>query len=93
MLALPAELVPLARVVALVSQCSLGEKPRDGAGWGTFLSHVAASRGAEGIGVTLSRTQEAHANRRFAELGVEHQARAILADYRDLPADKFDRIV
>jgi cyclopropane fatty-acyl-phospholipid synthase-like methyltransferase len=64
-----------------------------GAGWGAFLSHVAASRGAEGLGVTLSRSQEAHANRRFAELGVEHQARVLLADYRDLPAEKFDRIV
>ncbi|HKO90084.1 MAG TPA: class I SAM-dependent methyltransferase [Polyangiaceae bacterium] len=64
-----------------------------GCGWGAFLSHVAASRGAEGIGATLSRTQEAHANRRFAELGVEHQARAMVADYRDLPAEKFDRVV
>ncbi|HVZ33477.1 MAG TPA: cyclopropane-fatty-acyl-phospholipid synthase family protein, partial [Polyangiaceae bacterium] len=64
-----------------------------GCGWGSFLAHVAASRGAECVGATLSRTQEAYANRRFAELGVEHQARAILADYRDLPAEKFDRIV
>ena len=64
-----------------------------GAGWGAFLSHVAASRGAEGVGVTLSRSQEAYANRRFAELGVEHQASAVLADYRDLPAEKFDRVV
>jgi cyclopropane fatty-acyl-phospholipid synthase-like methyltransferase len=64
-----------------------------GAGWGAFLSHVAASRGAEGVGVTLSRSQEAHANRRFTELGVEHQARTLLADYRDLPAEKFDRVV
>ena len=64
-----------------------------GAGWGSFLSHVAASRGAEGLGATLSRTQEAHANRRFSELGVEHQARVILGDYRDLPAEKFDRVV
>ena len=64
-----------------------------GCGWGSFLSHVAASRGAEGVGATLSRTQEAHANRRFAELGVEHQAHAIVADYRDLPAEKFDRVV
>jgi cyclopropane fatty-acyl-phospholipid synthase-like methyltransferase len=64
-----------------------------GCGWGAFLGHVAASRGAEGVGTTLSRAQEAHANRRFAELGVEQQAKAILADYRDLPAEKFDRVV
>jgi sphingolipid C9-methyltransferase len=64
-----------------------------GCGWGAFLAHVAASRGAEGVGTTLSRAQELQANRRFAELGVEQQARAILVDYRDLPAEKFDRIV
>ena len=64
-----------------------------GCGWGAFLAHVAASRGAEGIGATLSRRQEAFANRRFAELGVEHQVKAIVADYRDLPSEKFDRIV
>lgn len=64
-----------------------------GCGWGNFLAHVAASRGAEGVGVTLSRAQEAYANRRFTELGVEHQARAVLADYRDLPSERFDRVV
>jgi cyclopropane fatty-acyl-phospholipid synthase-like methyltransferase len=64
-----------------------------GCGWGGFLAHVAACRGAEGVGTTLSRVQEAHANRRFAELGVEQQARAIVADYRDLPDEKFDRVV
>jgi sphingolipid C9-methyltransferase len=64
-----------------------------GCGWGAFLGHVAASRGAEGIGTTLSRTQEMHANRRFAELGVERQARAVLLDYRDLGPGVYDRIV
>jgi len=64
-----------------------------GCGWGAFLGHVAASRGAEGFGTTLSRAQELHANRRFAELGVERQARAAMVDYRDLPPGSYDRIV
>lgn len=64
-----------------------------GCGWGAFLGHVAASRGAEGLGTTLSRAQELHANRRFAELGVERQARAVLLDYRDLGPGVYDRIV
>ena len=64
-----------------------------GCGWGAFLGHVAATRGAEGVGTTLSRAQEIHANRRFVELGVERQARAVLLDYRDLPAGAYDRIV
>jgi cyclopropane fatty-acyl-phospholipid synthase-like methyltransferase len=64
-----------------------------GCGWGAFVSHVVASRGAECVGTTLSRAQEIQANRRFAELGIERQARALLLDYRDLPAGTFDRIV
>jgi cyclopropane fatty-acyl-phospholipid synthase-like methyltransferase len=64
-----------------------------GCGWGAFLGHVAASRGAEGVGTTLSRAQELHANRRFTELGVERQARAVLLDYRDLGPGVYDRIV
>jgi cyclopropane fatty-acyl-phospholipid synthase-like methyltransferase len=64
-----------------------------GCGWGAFLGHVAAARGAEGMGTTLSRAQEMHANRRFAELGVERQARAVLLDYRDLAPGVYDRIV
>jgi sphingolipid C9-methyltransferase len=64
-----------------------------GCGWGAFLGHVAASRGAEGFGTTLSRAQELHANRRFVELGVERQVRAALLDYRDLQPGTYDRIV
>jgi cyclopropane fatty-acyl-phospholipid synthase-like methyltransferase len=64
-----------------------------GCGWGTFVSHVVATRGAECVGTTLSRAQEIHANRRFAELGIERQARALLLDYRDLPPGTYDRIV
>jgi sphingolipid C9-methyltransferase len=64
-----------------------------GCGWGTFVSHVVATRGAECVGTTLSRAQEIHANRRFAELGIERQARTLLLDYRDLPSGNFDRIV
>jgi len=64
-----------------------------GSGWGSFLAHVAASRGAECVGTTLSRAQEIQANRRFAELGIERQARSMLLDYRDLPAGTYDRIV
>jgi cyclopropane fatty-acyl-phospholipid synthase-like methyltransferase len=64
-----------------------------GCGWGSFLAHVAASRGAECVGTTLSRAQEIHANRRFAELGIERQARTLLLDYRDLQPGTYDRIV
>jgi sphingolipid C9-methyltransferase len=64
-----------------------------GCGWGAFATHVAGSRGADYVGTTLSRAQEIHSNRRFAEHGIERQARTILLDYRDLPPGTFDRIV
>lgn len=64
-----------------------------GCGWGAFATHVAGSRGADYVGTTLSRAQEIQSNRRFAEHGIERQARTILLDYRDLPPGTFDRIV
>jgi cyclopropane fatty-acyl-phospholipid synthase-like methyltransferase len=64
-----------------------------GCGWGAFVAHVAASRGADCVGTTLSRAQEIQANRRFTELGIDRQARTLLLDYRDLPQGTFDRIV
>jgi cyclopropane fatty-acyl-phospholipid synthase-like methyltransferase len=64
-----------------------------GCGWGAFLEHVAVERGAEATGVTLSTAQQAFAARRFRQRGVETQVRAVVGDYRDLPAGRFDRLV
>ena len=49
MLALPAELVPLDRVMALASRRTLGEKPREGPGWGAlaWLHETARKAAAE----------------------------------------------
>lgn len=64
-----------------------------GCGWGDFLGYAVSRCGAQAVGVTLSSMQEAFANRRFQRLGVADRARALLADYRDLPQEQFDRIV
>lgn len=64
-----------------------------GCGWGGFLGYAASRCGARGVGVTLSCMQKDFANRRFERLGVADRARAVLADYRDLPDEQFDRIV
>ncbi len=48
MLALPPEHIPLARVVALASRHTLGERPRDGAGWRALAAWHDAARAASG---------------------------------------------
>jgi cyclopropane-fatty-acyl-phospholipid synthase len=62
-----------------------------GCGWGSLVI-AAARRGAQALGVTLSRVQYEEANRRIAELGLEDRARVELRDYRDLQGLTFDRI-
>ncbi len=62
-----------------------------GCGWGSLVIG-AAQRGAQALGITLSRVQHDEANRRIAELGLGDRARVELRDYRDLPGLTFDRI-
>jgi len=62
-----------------------------GCGWGSLVI-AAAKRGAESLGITLSRVQYDEANRRIAELGLEDHARVEFRDYRDLRGLTFDRI-
>ncbi|HUA08957.1 MAG TPA: class I SAM-dependent methyltransferase [Candidatus Acidoferrales bacterium] len=62
-----------------------------GCGWGSLVI-AAARRGANALGITLSRVQYEEANRRIAELGLSERARVEFRDYRDLGAASFDRI-
>ncbi|MGA7746925.1 MAG: cyclopropane-fatty-acyl-phospholipid synthase family protein [Candidatus Aquilonibacter sp.] len=62
-----------------------------GCGWGSLVI-AAARRGAQALGITLSRVQHDEANRRIAELGLGDRARVELRDYRDLRDLTFDRI-
>jgi membrane protein len=49
MLARPATRIPLEEVVALASRCTLGDRPREGAGWSALASlHETARRAAAG---------------------------------------------
>lgn len=70
-----------------------GERLLDiGCGWGALVLR-AAQRGANVLGITLSRTQYDEGRRRIAEAGVEDRARIELRDYRDLEGERFDKIV
>jgi cyclopropane-fatty-acyl-phospholipid synthase len=62
-----------------------------GCGWGSLVL-AAARRGAQALGITLSRVQYEEANRRIAECGLEDRARVEFRDYRDLAGLTFDRI-
>ncbi|HUN28471.1 MAG TPA: cyclopropane-fatty-acyl-phospholipid synthase family protein, partial [Alphaproteobacteria bacterium] len=62
-----------------------------GCGWGSLVI-AAAKRGAQALGITLSRVQYEEANRRIEELGLGERARVEFRDYRDLGNRTFDRI-
>jgi cyclopropane fatty-acyl-phospholipid synthase-like methyltransferase len=64
-----------------------------GCGWGTLVAHAAKEFGANATGVTLAKTGAAFGNARIAERGVADQARILCLDYRDIPPEKYDRIV
>ncbi|MEP0774980.1 MAG: class I SAM-dependent methyltransferase [Acidobacteriota bacterium] len=60
-----------------------------GCGWGSFLE-LAASRGCDALGLTLSPAQASHARARLAAAGLP--ARVELVDYRDC-GGVFDAVV
>jgi cyclopropane-fatty-acyl-phospholipid synthase len=62
-----------------------------GCGWGSLVMR-AAERGANALGITLSRRQYKEAQRRIAERGLGERARVELRDYRDLGERRFDAI-
>ncbi len=71
-----------------------GERLLDiGCGWGSLVLRAALRFGADAVGITLSRAQFDEARRRIAEAGLAGRARVELLDYRELGAERFDKIV
>jgi cyclopropane fatty-acyl-phospholipid synthase-like methyltransferase len=64
-----------------------------GCGWGTLVAHAAREFGARVTGVTLAETGAAFGNARIAQRGVADRAQILCVDYREIPAQKYDRIV
>ncbi len=64
-----------------------------GCGWGTLVSHAAKYYGADATGVTIAERQTEFGNQRAKDWGVADRARVLCTDYREIPAQKFDRII
>ena len=60
-----------------------------GCGWGEMLKFAAERYGVEGVGVTISREQQAFAAALCEGLPVEFR----LQDYRELRGERFDRVL
>jgi len=74
-------------------QMKPGDKHLDiGCGWGTLLVHAAKNYGTEGTGITLAKEQADFALERAAKNGVADKINLFVDDYRNLPAQKYDKI-
>src|SRR5581483_10455866 len=81
------------KVATLLDRLNIGPGQRlleIGCGWGT-LAIEAARRGAEVVGLTLSREQKAWADERIADAGLSDRIEIRLQDYRET-AEQFDAV-
>ncbi len=75
-------------------QLQPGERLLDiGCGWGTLARHAAKYYGVDATGVTIAEKQTEFGNKRIADWGLSDRARILCKDYRDIPDQKFDKIV
>lgn len=71
-----------------------GERMLDiGCGWGTLAAHAAMHYGVDATGVTIAKEQTQFANARMAKWGLDGRARVLCKDYRDIPKQRFDKII
>lgn len=74
-------------------QLERGERMLDiGCGWGTLARHAAREYGVDATGVTISKNQAEFGNSRIRESGLSDRARVLCIDYRDIPAQKYQKI-
>jgi cyclopropane fatty-acyl-phospholipid synthase-like methyltransferase len=74
-------------------QLKPGERLLDiGCGWGTLTRHAAQYYGADATGVTIAERQTEYGNHQIKMRGLQDRARIVCSDYRDIPAQKFDKI-
>lgn len=66
-----------------------------GCGWGYLLLRAAEKYGATGLGVTLSREQQAYATAEAKKRGLDKQIKFELLNYQDLlkRKDQYDRVI
>lgn len=74
-------------------QLEPGDKHLDlGCGWGTLVNHAAKNHGTTSTGVTLAQEQVAWARHVAEREGTTDNVRWIVDDYRNIPAEKYDKI-
>ncbi len=74
-------------------QLQPGDKHLDlGCGWGTLVNHAAKHHGTASTGVTLAQEQIAWAEQVAKREGTTENVRWIVDDYRNIPAEKYDKI-
>jgi cyclopropane fatty-acyl-phospholipid synthase-like methyltransferase len=74
-------------------QMKPGDRHLDiGCGWGTLVAYAAKHRGTTSTGVTLAKEQAAWARETAEREGVSDRVHLIVDDYRNIPAQKFDKI-
>jgi cyclopropane fatty-acyl-phospholipid synthase-like methyltransferase len=74
-------------------QMKPGDKHLDiGCGWGPLITHAAKHYGSESTGITLAQEQADWARQRAENAGVSDKVRIIVDDYRNLPAEQYDKI-
>jgi cyclopropane fatty-acyl-phospholipid synthase-like methyltransferase len=94
----PEESLEVAQERKLETVCQYVQmKPGDrhldiGCGWGPLITHAAKHHGSQSTGITLAQEQADWANKRASDAGVAHNVRVIVDDYRNLPAEQYDKI-
>lgn len=74
-------------------QMKPGDKHLDlGCGWGTLIAHAAKHYGTESLGVTLAAEQAAWGRDVCEKAGVSDKVTILVDDYRNIPAQRFDKI-
>jgi len=94
----PSETLEVAQERKLETVCQYvhmapGDKHLDiGCGWGPLITYAAKHHGTTSTGITLAQEQADWANARAAKAGVGDKVKVLVDDYRNLPAEKFDKI-
>jgi cyclopropane fatty-acyl-phospholipid synthase-like methyltransferase len=94
----PAERLETAQQRKLETVCRYvhmqpGDRHLDiGCGWGPLIVHAAEHHGSVSTGITLAEEQAQWARERARRAGVGDRVRVLVDDYRNLPAQRWDKI-
>ena len=80
-------------MVCKTTQMKEGDRHLDlGCGWGPLITHAAKHYGTQSTGITLAQEQADWANEVAEKMGVTDKVKVLVEDYRNIPAEKYDKI-